>query len=183
MTAPTSRTGLLLATGLIAIAAVVLSLGVACGSGTEVEPEPDPEPEAGASPEPEAEPGAAATVLPGTVEPAPTDAAQVFVTLGEWAVSPETTSVPAGEVYFLADNAGAQPHELVVIRTDLAEDELPVVDDRVPEDDVDIIGEIEPFAANSQASTVLDLEPGAYVLICNIAQHYGEGMHSAFTVE
>jgi hypothetical protein len=149
-----------------------------------VEPQADPDPEA--DPEPE---GQAAV---GVVQTPPEGAVQVDVTLTEFQVTPDTSSVPAGQVYFLADNRGAETHELVVVRSDLQPDALPVVDGAVPEDDVDFIGEIEGFAAGSQASGVFDLEAGSYVLFCNLVEteesgeiesHYEEGMHAAFTVE
>jgi uncharacterized cupredoxin-like copper-binding protein len=100
--------------------------------------------------------------------------------------------VPAGEIYFLVENAGpVDPHEFVVIRTDLAPGALPVEEGKVPEDDIDLVDEIEPFAPGSSASVTLDLEAGSYVFICNIAEieegelesHYGLGMRVAFTVE
>ena len=61
----------------------------------------------------------------------------------------------------------------------------------MPEDQVDLIDEIEPFAVGTRAAIALDLEAGAYLLICNIAEeedgtiesHYELGMHTAFTVE
>ena len=161
-------------------------------NGSEPAAEADPEAEADpvAEPDPEADP--VAGVGPGVVETPPPAATQVKVALQEWAVIPEVDTVKAGETYFLADNVGPDdPHELVVIRTDLAPDDLPVEDGLVPEDEVDIVGEIEPFSPDSQASMVLDLEPGNYVLICNIAEvedgelesHYEEGMFTAFSVE
>ncbi len=43
------------------------------------------------------------------------------MSLGGWAVTLDTATVSAGEVYFLANNMGPEvPHELVIIRTDLA---------------------------------------------------------------
>jgi uncharacterized cupredoxin-like copper-binding protein len=129
---------------------------------------------------------------PGVVEEKPDDATQFNVALGEWFVTPETSRVAAGKIYFLVDNQGPEdPHEFVVIKSDEPADLLPVADGKVPEDQVDLLDEIEPFAPSSQASLVLDLEPGNYVLICNIAEeeegglesHYGEGMYSALTVE
>jgi uncharacterized cupredoxin-like copper-binding protein len=133
-----------------------------------------------------------APIEPGVVETKPADATQVDVTLREWAVEPQQKSVKAGKVYFLATNAGPEDgHELVIIKTDKAPDALPVTDHKVPEDDVDIVDEIEPFAANSKASATVELEKGNYVLICNITEvengetesHYEEGMRVAFTVE
>jgi uncharacterized cupredoxin-like copper-binding protein len=135
--------------------------------------------------------GTGVGVEPGVVEAKPADATQVDVTLSEWAVEPSETSVAAGTIYFLVTNAGPEdPHEFVVIKTDEPFDALPVVEGQVPEDEVDLLDEIEPFAVDSRASLVLDLEPGKYVLICNIAEiedgelesHYEEGMRVAFEV-
>ena len=166
---------------LLLLAVLIASLGAACGiSTTKVEPVPDPDPQ----------PGRAAE--PGSVQTPPPDAQVIEVSLNEWSVAPSRATVQAGLIYFLASNKGAEPHELVVIRTDLPHDQLPVDDGRVPEDDVDMIGEIEPFAPGSEASAVFDLTPGEYVLICNILEeeesgkvesHYQEGMHTAFTVQ
>jgi uncharacterized cupredoxin-like copper-binding protein len=131
-------------------------------------------------------------VGPGEVKSKPAGAEQVNVSLGEWAVAPDKTTVKAGQVYFFANNLGPNdPHELVIIRTDLAPDQLPVVDGRVPEDQVDLIGEIEPFNPGTQAADTFSLEPGNYVLICNLAEveegemesHYEPGMRARLVVE
>ncbi len=130
-------------------------------------------------------------VEPGVVQPKPAGAKQVNVGLSEWAVTPDRTQVEAGSIYFLTTNSGPDDaHELVIVKTDLAPDQLPVVDGLVPEDQVDIIGEIEPFEPGTAASGVFNLQPGNYVLICNIAEiengslesHYQLGMRIAFTV-
>ncbi|PZN07611.1 MAG: hypothetical protein DIU69_11360 [Bacillota bacterium] len=126
------------------------------------------------------------------MEPKPADAVQVDATLKEWAIEVSPAKVKAGKVYFLVDNVGPRaPHELVIVRTDRPADRLPVVDGKVPEDQVEIIGEVEAFAPGTKASGVFDLEPGRYVLICNIVtredgrliSHYQEGMYATFTVE
>ncbi len=128
---------------------------------------------------------------PGVVHPKPEGVTEVRVSLAEWTLEPSVTSVEAGDIYFLVDNLGPEhPHELVVIRTDLAPDALPTIHDgSVPEDDIELVGEIEEFAPASSASHVFHLEAGNYVLICNIVEetgnlesHYGEGMRVAFTV-
>jgi uncharacterized cupredoxin-like copper-binding protein len=107
----------------------------------------------------------------------------VAAVLTEWAIEIDRDSAPAGEVVFNADNQGAIPHELVVVKSDLAEDALPVVDGKVDESQVDVIGEIEEFPAGETVSASLTLEAGNYVLICNVPAHYGQGMHTTFTVE
>ena len=127
----------------------------------------------------------------GVVEDKPDGATQVDVTLTEWSVTPASDTAPAGQVYFLASNDGADPHELVVVKSDLDPADLPVKDGAVVESELDFIGEIEGFASGTQASGVFDLEAGTYVLFCTIVEeedgalesHYEEGMHTSFTVE
>jgi uncharacterized cupredoxin-like copper-binding protein len=131
-------------------------------------------------------------VGPGVVSAKPANAAQVDVVLREWSITPAPTSVAAGQIYFLVDNQGPEdPHEFVVIRTDLAPGSLPFENNEVPEDKINLIGEIEPFTPRSKASAVFNLTAGNYVLICNITEleggqvesHYREGMRVAFRVQ
>lgn len=118
---------------------------------------------------------------------------QVQVTLAEWSVSPAPAQVAAGRVAFLARNAGQQPHELVIVRAPRA-DELPVTpngavdEDRLP--DGALIGEISPFPPGQTCTGVFTLQPGSYVLLCNIVTnrngrpeaHFAMGMSVPFTV-
>jgi uncharacterized cupredoxin-like copper-binding protein len=129
---------------------------------------------------------------PGVVTEKPADATQVDITLREWAVQTGQPSVEAGSVYFLVENVGPDDaHEFVIIRSDLGPLDLPFEDNRVPEDQVDIIDEIEPFTPESSASITVDMEAGRYLLICNITEvedgeiesHYKKGMVAVFTVE
>ncbi len=135
--------------------------------------------------------GTGTVAEPGAVEEQPEGSERVDVAIGEWYVRPAVAEVRSGRVYFYVENEGPEdPHEFVVIRTDLAPDELPVENGVVPEDAVEVVGEIEPFAPGSAATITLDLPPGRYVLICNIAEvedgelesHYELGMRAAFTV-
>ena len=117
----------------------------------------------------------------------------VQVTLQEFAIAANPTSVAAGEVTFEAENVGPDdPHEVVVVKTDLAPDALPTNEDGSVNEDgegVEALGEIEEFAPGGTESMTLDLEAGSYVIICNIYEademeaHYQEGMRLAFTVE
>ncbi len=112
------------------------------------------------------------------------DAPVVSVDLGEFFVTPDVAGIEAGAVTFSAANVGAIPHELVVVKTDLLVDELPVVDGRVDEDAAgEEIGEIEEFDAGLTVAGTFELEPGNYALICNIPGHYQGGMFVEFTVE
>ncbi len=128
---------------------------------------------------------------PGVVHLKPQSARQVDVTLKEWEIAPSQNTIPAGDIYFLTENVGPDdPHELVIIKSDLPPDALPTVDGLVQEDHVEFIGEVERFATKSTASGLFNLDPGNYILICNLVEiedgklesHYELGMRTPFTV-
>jgi uncharacterized cupredoxin-like copper-binding protein len=114
----------------------------------------------------------------------PAQAATVQVTLQQFSVAANPSSAPAGDVDFMASNAGSIDHELVIIRTDLAPGALPVVGSQVDENGagVQVIDEISPFAPGTQQTASANLASGAYVLICNVPTHYQAGMRTGFTV-
>ena len=122
--------------------------------------------------------GMAATACGGGVK------TTVNATLTDTAIEMDKSSVPAGEVTFVAENTGTEAHELVVLKTDLAADALPVAGGKVQEDaeGIEEIGEIEEFAAGGSETDSFGLEPGSYVLVCNVKGHYEDGMTTAFTV-
>jgi uncharacterized cupredoxin-like copper-binding protein len=115
----------------------------------------------------------------------------IAVTLDEWSVTPEATTVGAGKVNFVVSNAGTIPHEFVIFKTDLGPDALPTVNGEVEEDKLDHIDELDVFEAGKTESLTVDLAPGNYVFLCNIFEnppgepvvsHYQNGMRVAFTV-
>lgn len=122
--------------------------------------------------------------------PPPTLTGAVHVHLDEWSVEPDPASIDGPvTATFEGHNHGEFPHQVVVIRTNLAPDALPMERGKV---DVDDAGEemlafdvpaADPGAGveGRQVATV-DLRPGRYVLICNIAGHYQQGMRTAFEV-
>jgi mono/diheme cytochrome c family protein/plastocyanin len=118
-----------------------------------------------------------------TATPPPTGGPSVAVDLVEWSVTAGQPSVEADGVTFNVTNGGAVTHELVVIRSDLAADMLPVDGGEVDESALDVVGHIPEFSGGTSESVTLDLTPGNYVLICNIPAHYGLGMSTTLTVE
>ena len=126
----------------------------------------------------EADPVASATVVMAPGE----TALEIAVVLDEWLIDPEVAEMDAGVVDFVVTNAGAEPHEIVVIKSDEDSSALRVVDGVVPESDVDFRGEVEEFPANSIRVGTFRLEAGRYLLICNIPQHYEQGMVAEFVV-
>lgn len=112
------------------------------------------------------------------------DSGGVGVTLADFSVTPDENSASAGDVTFDVTNDAEQSHEFVVIKTDLAEDQLPLDDEGVDEsaDGVEVVDEIEDVGGGSEQSLTVNLDAGSYVLICNLPGHYAQGMHAAFTV-
>lgn len=131
-----------------------------------------------------------------TSPPAAPVATTVNVTLQEFAVVPDVTSVPTGTVTFVSKNVGPDDvHEVVVVKSDLGAGDLPVDKDGKAIEDapgVTVIGESGDIAVGDTKKFDFDLAPGKYILICNILQtepdgtlesHYKVGMRTAFEVK
>lgn len=130
---------------------------------------------------------AAVTVLVGGCAQAPGDG-PLTIELDEFTVTVSASSVPAGPATLRVGNVGEIPHTFFALRTELAEEALPVVDGEV---DVEADGILEVAAAIGEQidpapdrSIELDaeLEAGHYVLICNVPGHYQSGMHASLDV-
>ena len=92
-------------------------------------------------------------------------------------------SVPAGQVRFLVTNAGHSTHELVVLKTDLAADQLVANPDEPGKVEEQVhMGETGDIDGTRFNGLQLELGPGSYVIICNEPGHYMAGMRVAFTV-
>jgi uncharacterized cupredoxin-like copper-binding protein len=108
------------------------------------------------------------------------------VLLKDFVVRQEATVVPAGTVSFLIRNQGPTTHELIVVRSDLAPDKLPLQHDGLTVDEegkgINFLEEVEGLDIDDRQTLVLDLAPGKYVLYCNLEGHYLGGMYEALTV-
>ena len=51
------------------------------------------------------------------------------VTLDEWSITLDKTSLPEGPIEFTIKNDGEKQHEFIILRTDIAPGELPTNDD------------------------------------------------------
>jgi hypothetical protein len=116
----------------------------------------------------------------------------IDVTLQEWAVVPSADAAPAGDVTFKVTNQGpADPHEFVILKTDLGASALPVDETGTVDEEgsgIVVIDEIEDIAVDGSGEVTAPLEAGSYVLLCNIYDeteleaHYAMGMRIDFTV-
>jgi len=91
--------------------------------------------------------------------------------------------VKAGKIKIGVRNLAAMEHSFQVLKTDLAPDNLPVDGASAKAKEDGKVGEIASIPAGKSASVTIDLVPGKYVFICNIASHYQLGMHTGFTVD
>ena len=119
---------------------------------------------------------------------------RVTVVLKDFSVRPNITQAKAGRLTLEAINEGISTHELVILRTDLDPAELPRKEAKpnqtiateylVNEDDARIktIDEIEEFPAGTSQKKTVALDPGHYVLFCNIPGHYDKGMYASLHI-
>ena len=127
----------------------------------------------------------AAGVLFVTLGSCSSDSGGVGVTEADYSITVDGDSAPAGDVTFDIQNDAGQIHEFVVFQTDLAPDALPTDDaGDVDEegDGVTHIDEVENIEGGGTGTLTVKLDPGNYVLICNLPSHYKQGMHAGFSV-
>jgi uncharacterized cupredoxin-like copper-binding protein len=107
----------------------------------------------------------------------------VQVTVRDFRIS-APKRLKAGTVQLSVHNEGPDAHELILIR---ANGPLPMRADgtTVDEDAVEpsTAGALEPEEPNSVSLLTVDLTPGRYEFICNMAGHYLSGMRSELIVE
>jgi uncharacterized cupredoxin-like copper-binding protein len=100
-------------------------------------------------------------------------------------IAPDTQSVKAGLVTFEVTNTSTSIiHEMVVGKVD--PNSLPPYDAanaKVDEESFEALGEVAELDPGKSGSVTLNLEPGSYVLFCNIPGHYMGGMWSVITAE
>ena len=105
---------------------------------------------------------------------------------GPMSLVPFDSSASAGDVTFTVKNTGTIDHEMVVLKTDTAFDQLPVGKteaDKVDESaNVGETGDPALKPGETRSFTIKAMAAGKYVLVCNIAKHYAMGMRAPFTV-
>ena len=117
-----------------------------------------------------------------SAENAPADS-QVVVEMTDYKVTVNVPSVKAGRIKIGVRNLATMEHSFEVLKTDLPHDKIPtdLASAKAKEDGK--VGGIASIPAGKSAAVTIDLTPGNYVLICNVAGHYQLGMHIGFTVE
>jgi uncharacterized cupredoxin-like copper-binding protein len=115
-------------------------------------------------------------------ETAPSDS-QVVAELTDYKITVNVPSVKAGKIKIGVRNVASMEHSFEVLKTDLAPDKLPVDGGSAKAKEDGKVGEIKSIPAGKSAAVTIDLTPGKYVFICNVAAHYQLGMYIGFTVD
>jgi uncharacterized cupredoxin-like copper-binding protein len=102
----------------------------------------------------------------------------------EWQVDVDSTVARSGDVTFTIDNDGTVGHEFLIVKTDIPPGEIPTAGDHFPEDaeGIEVIDEIGEFAVGTTESLTVTLARGSYQLVCNLPEHYENGMFVGFDV-
>jgi uncharacterized cupredoxin-like copper-binding protein len=101
-------------------------------------------------------------------------------------IKASTSKVGAGKVTFsVANQSSGLVHELIVAAVRDTSTPLSYVDAdfRVDEDSVRVLGEVPELDPGKSGELTLALDPGTYVLFCNMPGHYKAGMWATITVE
>lgn len=115
------------------------------------------------------------------------------VTLNEWSISTDKTSLPEGPIEFTIKNDGKEEHELVIVRTDIPAGDLPKKNDGSADlgaPDVDEVHTVDEIGDGDETGRTYTLDAGNYVFIDNtvtdkngvITPYYEMGMYVGFTV-
>lgn len=123
-----------------------------------------------------------AACAPAQAEKLPSDV-QVTADMKDYSITLNVTSVKAGVVKFGVRNLGGMAHQFDLIRTDLAADKLPVDGASAKAKEDGLVKQVVNIGPGKVVTVSADLQPGHYVIICNVAGHYQLGMRAGLTVE
>lgn len=114
---------------------------------------------------------------------APSDGTNLAIRLDEWKITTGSSQIAASVSVLQVQNVGTSGHELLLIRSELATDKLPVKSGEVDEESVDVVARTKELSRRQKTTLSVSLRSGNYVLICNISGHYALGMRTALQVK
>jgi uncharacterized cupredoxin-like copper-binding protein len=119
--------------------------------------------------------------------PLPKGSHVVHVDERDFHIQLSNVKLPAGDYVFVDTNHGPSPHELVMWKTTAPADRLPLrTNHRVNEDSPTLTSALDSGSALNPGETRLlttTLEPGHYVIACNLPGHFIAGMRVDINVD
>ena len=111
----------------------------------------------------------------------------VYIDEHDFGIQVPDVTIPPGHYVFVDTNHGPSPHELVMWKTAEPADKLPTRSNhRVNEDSPTLTSALDSGSSLNPGETRLlttTLDPGHYVIVCNLPGHYMAGMHVDITVK
>lgn len=128
-------------------------------------------------------PTAAPTAPAATPTPAPVSAGPIAVTLLDVSIRLDRSATAAGSVTFTVKNAGTVIHQLVVLKTDIAQNQIPPSSTQPGTmTEPGFVTQTPLIDPGASFTLTLAMTSGSYVLMCNQPAHYLIGMHTGFLV-
>ena len=124
-----------------------------------------------------------ATVFLAACAPDSSNATPIGVELGNDHVILSTTEIGAGGVVFEIENRSSDlVHEVEVFGGAVDGALLPVSNSVADTTGLTLIDEVEDLTPGARATLSMNLEPGTYLVLCNLPGHYGNGMWAYLAV-
>lgn len=97
----------------------------------------------------------------------------------------DKNTVKAGEVTFKVTNSSKETvHELLVVPAPAdGKFDYDAKEAKFDEDKAGSLGEVEETDPGKSGELTLNLKPGKYILSCNVANHFANGMWTTFTAQ
>jgi uncharacterized cupredoxin-like copper-binding protein len=105
---------------------------------------------------------------------------EVAATLKDGSITLDRQEIPSGRVSFEISNEGTLLHEFEVFVGTAAD--LEIVKNVADTSGMDLVEEVEDIAPGTSITLDVDLDPGNYVIICNLPGHVAMGMVTELTV-
>ena len=104
---------------------------------------------------------------------------------GAMKIDLDKTTIPGGDVTFnVANHAMTEEHEMILVKLNSPDEKIPLNNKkhRIDEKQINALGEVAELKPSGSGTLKATLQPGAYVVLCNIKGHYEAGMATKLTV-